>query len=186
MENHSYEKHRPKVQPIRARLTLTGRVEQVVCCVFLPACDRIVAKGCVKMKLNHDCMRDILLVVERDLCYFELDNGYIGYTNISLKALCEALPDYSKAEIAYSIEILDQAGFLSVSFARYMGGIQDCHITKLTYAGHEFLERIRDARNWSKTKTALSAIRNYSLDAIQAIAQGMTSGAISAYLETHP
>ena len=56
----------------------------------------------------------------------------------------------------------------------------------LTVAGHDLIAKIRDNGRWSGIKKALPAIRNYSLDAINALSQGMTSAAITAYLSKNP
>lgn len=138
------------------------------------------------MKLNNDCLRDVMLVCEQNLKYVDLEDGYLAYTHISLPELVTALTQYTKPDIFYAVYMLDQAGFIKAKIQWIMGGVGYCEIQQMTFAGHEFLEKIRDTKNWTKTKAALSAVRNYSLDAIQAISQGITSGAISAYLEKHP
>lgn len=56
----------------------------------------------------------------------------------------------------------------------------------LTFAGHEFLASVRDDSRWKRLKKALPSIRNYSLDAIKALSEGMTSAAINAYLLKNP
>ena len=60
--------------------------------------------------------------------------------------------------------------------------VQRCHVSSLTYEGHELLESVRDEKHWSAIKTGMDAVRNYSLSALAAIAEGVTSAAIGAYL----
>lgn len=55
-------------------------------------------------------------------------------------------------------------------------------VESMTYAGHELLENIRDDGRWKAVTTGLAAVRNYSLSAISSLAEGITAGAISAYL----
>ena len=71
-------------------------------------------------------------------------------------------------------------------FGLAVGTSNDDHykifVADLSPNGHEFLSKIRDNNQWSKVKTGLSAVRNYSLSAISSVAEGVTSAAISAYL----
>ena len=54
-------------------------------------------------------------------------------------------------------------------------------ILDLTPKGHQFIAQIRDSGQWKKVKNGLDAVRNYSLAAISAVAEGVTSAGISAY-----
>ena len=77
---------------------------------------------------------------------------------------------------------LDQAGFVNISVKWAGDCLWYCAINYLTYSGHEFLERIRDEKRWGKVKGILNTVRDYSLSAISAIAEGVTSAAITSYL----
>lgn len=134
------------------------------------------------MKLNPDCMRDILFAIEKIQKYVTDEDGTIAKKDFLINELHDELPMYKKEDIYYTLFSLDQAGLVSIS-ERWTGNSLDfCYINYLTFAGHEFLSKIRDQARWSGIKKALPAIRNYSLDAINAISQGMTSAAISEHL----
>lgn len=139
------------------------------------------------MKLNNECIRAVMLKIEEVQEFSLNDDGLIERDYLTLETLCEDLPDHSKEDIFYSLYNLEQAGYVNMSVQWASGGVvYHCVINYMTFAGHEFLDRIRDPKHWSIIKGGLSAVRNYSLDAINAIAGGVTSAAISAYLEKNP
>ena len=137
------------------------------------------------MKLNLDCIRSVMLISEKHL-KFEPVGDVLAQNSLSLEQACSLLPDYSKEDIFYSIYNLEQAGYLAVSTQRASGGIiYSCEIKDITYRGHEFLNHIRDDGQWRKVRSAANAVRDFSLSAIEAIAEGVTSAAISSYFSPH-
>lgn len=126
------------------------------------------------MVLKADCIRDILLAVES--CPFD--------EMLDVSDLRQRLPQHSEDDLWYTCLKLEEGGYISMfttksaaSFRPMIVGVYD-----LTYRGHEFLDRIRDEKQWSSVKKGMAALRNYSLEAISALARGMTDSAISAYL----
>jgi hypothetical protein len=89
------------------------------------------------MKLDKDLVREILLQVETSPDPMEM-------VNLSI-------PDHSQEEIAYHVQILDEAGFIEALNLTTMSGY-DWRPRRLTYEGHEFLDTIRDAEAWRFTK----------------------------------
>ena len=139
------------------------------------------------MKLNPDCIREVLLEIEKSWELRTDSSGNISMGKLNYNQICSALPDYDKKDIFYSLYNMKQAGYidLSVTFADN-GIVYRCTVNHMTYEGHEFLDKIRDSKHWSAVKNGLNAVRNYSLDAINAIASGVTTAAIAAYLEKTP
>ncbi len=113
------------------------------------------------MKLDLDCIRDILLAVEA------IEYG----ENLTVSALQERIPKYSESELQYHCVKLLEAGFLKAISNRYMrrprmiSSIED-----LTYEGHQFLANIRPETVWNKTKEIAKDIKSESLLAIKDIA----------------
>lgn len=125
------------------------------------------------MKLNLDCMRDILLAVET-----------LGFDeSLYFDDLSEKLPDYSTYELHYGCYKLYEAKLIDLVNFEIDGAVtpRTHEILDITFAGHEFLAKIRDRQRWGTIKSGASAIRDYSLSAISAIAEGVTSAAINAY-----
>lgn len=127
------------------------------------------------MILNSDCIRAVLLAVERAPFNAALD----------LDDLVQQLPAFTKDELWYTCLKLDEGGFLTLITATIPRSLRPgiLNIVDLTYQGHEFLSRIRDEKRWSATKKVLSAVGDYSLAAVSAVAEGVTSAAISAHFQ---
>lgn len=129
------------------------------------------------MRLNPDCVRDVMLAVEA--CDFG--------ERMTLSALCEKLPEYNENELRYTCLKLDEGGLLDVLsipiIRQTMPGIKS--INDLTYEGHEFLETIRENKNWGKIKSVAKSAGTFSLKAISQIGQSVISAAITAALQSH-
>ena len=89
------------------------------------------------MKLDKELVREILLQVEAG-------TDPMGMIDLTI-------PDHEREEIAYHVQILDEAGFLEAINLTTMGGY-DWRPKRLTYDGHEFLDTIRDPEAWRFTK----------------------------------
>ena len=136
------------------------------------------------MKLNPDCIRAVMIEIENSLEIGISENDLPFMGIIGLHELSDALPEYSKEDIFYTIFTLEQAGYLSATIKDNISGeIVLCYVHHMTFAGHEFLDKIRDTQNWTKVKKGMNAIRNYSLDAITALAEGIANAAIAAALK---
>lgn len=135
------------------------------------------------MKLNPDCIRAVMLEIEEKHLIVQSSDGSMVKQNIPINQLYESLLHYSNEDIFYTVYNLDQAGYISASFFWSGGAAHECNVNHMTFPGHEFLDKIRDEDRWSAVKSVLSAVSNFSLAAMNAIAEGMTAGAVSAYLE---
>lgn len=116
------------------------------------------------MELKHECVRDILLVVE------SLDYGEV----LDLREYKEKplLAKYSDEDFVYTVEKLNEAGFLKATIAR---GLQNrfmkFSITELTWLGHQFLDTIRDDSVWKETKKITSKVAGVSLAVLSDVAK---------------
>ena len=111
------------------------------------------------MKLNKDCIRDLLIYLEDNLSY----THRISTGSLSLK-------DYTRDELVYTVERLSEAGFINVSKICDEPCTPTYFILSLTYNGHQFLDTIRDNSIWKNTKTVASQLASVSLPIIQEIA----------------
>lgn len=146
------------------------------------------------MRLNMDCVRDILLCVEanasqRAFCIF-LDTGEESALDRKDYQV-ELDSKYGNEALIYHVRYCIDSGLIKTLDAIY-AAVKNCTswdeyaIFDLSVSGHDLISKIRDDNRWTGVKKALPSIRNYSLDAINAISQGMTSVAISAYLSKNP
>jgi hypothetical protein len=91
------------------------------------------------MKRDMDLIRQILLVIEAHPEPYSWD--------VSLD-----IPGYSEKEICYYVRLLEEAGLIEARIMTAMGGVFQCAVNSLTWAGHEFLEASRDDNRWEKVK----------------------------------
>ncbi|WP_249629959.1 DUF2513 domain-containing protein [Streptococcus uberis] len=123
------------------------------------------------MKLNPDCVRDILIDVENKST-FNNDVQYLGPEDM------KALNKYTYDEIMYHIRQCSENGFFIGKVEYYMDG--GCSIVDLSPSAHEFLANIRQDNNWHKTKTIASKVGSHSISALKEIAIQVISNAISS------
>lgn len=118
------------------------------------------------MRLNPDCIRDILLTVEEntDMKHIiELD-----FSNDEDTESCfDRLNAYSRDELMYHIKQCELCGFFT-KVNWFLGG--QCAVHYLSPYGHEFLENIRADTNWSKVKQKAKAVGSESLTVLSQIA----------------
>ncbi|MEI2357431.1 DUF2513 domain-containing protein [Mesobacillus zeae] len=119
------------------------------------------------MKLNHDCVRALLLVVEDDT-----SGGYLFLRH--LKA-APSLSAYSDDEILYTASKLREAGFVHAKPVRGSNKIMDMVISEITWEGHEFLDNIRDHKVWKATKEATSKVASTSITIVADVAKSYIS-----------
>ena len=136
------------------------------------------------MKLNTDCIREVMLEIEKLLAISTDPRGNLQMGFLDIEDLYKALPGYSKEDIFYTLSNLEQAGYVDLNVTWADGGIlMYCEINCMTYAGHEFLAKIRDSQRWKAVKNGVSAIRDYSLSAIASVAEGIANAAISKFID---
>ncbi len=90
------------------------------------------------MKRDMDLVRRLLLETEA----MPLDGAVV------------TIEGHTEEEIAYHILLLKEAGLVDAIDLSSEQGI-DWRPTRLTWAGHEFLDAARDDRRWEKAKTVM-------------------------------
>lgn len=97
------------------------------------------------MKLNPDCMRDILFYLEEHLSISE----ELEFEEISMYALAQHL-DYPIQELANTLVILTEAGYIISIRNDNDDRIADLDVYRITYDGYQFIETIRPEPVWAK------------------------------------
>lgn len=105
------------------------------------------------MKLNHECIRDLLLYIEENLTY----NDELEINKISLN-------NYSLEELLYTTEKLVEADYLTCYTIEIDDEYSILLVQSITYKGHHFLDTVRDNKVWSKTKNILSFLKSVSIE----------------------
>lgn len=137
------------------------------------------------MKLNPDCIRAVMLKIEELHQISVDDEGGVSIESMDVEDLYNALPDFSKADIFYSLFNLNQGGYVEAFSIDAGDEILVYGVRYMTYAGHEFLDKIRDPERWTKVKAVTSAARSFALDAINQAANGIASAAITTLVEKY-
>lgn len=124
------------------------------------------------MKLNQDCVRDLLLYLENTLTY----ENTITINYLSLKK-------YSKLDLVYTADKLLEANFINCIKSSYADESGPIIIAKsITYSGHQFLDNIRDNKVFEKTKSILSSLESVSIKVFSETASKVITNMINQQL----
>ncbi len=128
------------------------------------------------MKYNPDCVRKTLLMIEQEVKIEENDRGFFDEQHLWLPRLFELLAnEFGKPDILYSLLKLEEAGYIETNFYDAPENIdpQNSEITAITFKGHEFLENIREDRNWARVKEAGRKAGSLALSLLSDVAKSL-------------
>ena len=123
------------------------------------------------MKLDIDCVRDILLTVEENTGY----NEYMTVSEMSINY--DLLKKYDGNKVMYHIIQSAKANLIDAEQVDLAGNIM---IKDLTPYGHKFIANIRENSNWNKVKKIANEVGTTSLEAIMQIAINVIGGIITS------
>lgn len=132
------------------------------------------------MKLNPDCVRDVMLALE-EITGINYDRIYrfVGANCRSLSSRFKGV--YNEGEIAYTLIQLAESNYIKMSF-QCDGNrltVDMGNILYVTPKGHEFISQIQDKERWTtKIKPAVRLFGNVSLSVIEAVSKGATKAAL--------
>ncbi|MDH6367369.1 MULTISPECIES: DUF2513 domain-containing protein [unclassified Breznakia] len=118
------------------------------------------------MELNHECVRDILLLAEEKTTP----------TKSVSESEIRALEPYKFEEKVYAIQRLSEADYLNAEIMYASGKVYFIAIGSITWNGHQYLNNIRDEKVWEETKnTVLGKVKDASLDIFNQVAANVIS-----------
>lgn len=125
------------------------------------------------MKLNHNCVRDLLLYIEDNLEY-----GYYIKINET------QLSNFSQHEVLYAADKLLEAGYLIGNRRVTMDseGIPQISIESISWNGHQFLDNVRDNKVWENTKGILSKFSSVSIGVVSNVASQVISNMVRSQM----
>lgn len=135
------------------------------------------------MKLNYDCIRDVLLVLEGNLT-IEVeetkDGNFYSFNYLDTDDVLNfsSLSKYSKRDIVYSVVKLSEAGYINTSDISG-DDLTEFLISDITYTGHEFLQSIKSDTVWNDVKNVSKKIGSMSFPIISSIASSIISKLIT-------
>ena len=118
------------------------------------------------MKRDPDLIRAILLLVEES----PPDEHIADFSSLAL----------DQALIVEHIKLLQDAHLVDARVQEYMVGASAI-ILRMTSAGHDFLDRIRDPEIWRKTKEGAQKAGGFSLELLGALAKGLVKKKIEQH-----
>lgn len=123
------------------------------------------------MRLNPDCVRDILLELEK------LDYNFYSTPEV----LCSALPKYSSEDIQYTCLKLYEGNYIkaSVEPVPELNLPVVFEIFDITFQGHEFLNTIRGKDVWDKLTYLGKSVGSLSLEVIKNAGSSLAVSLIS-------
>ena len=127
------------------------------------------------MKLNVDCIRDILLTVEASPF-----NAFF-----TCKILEKELPSYTEYEIWYNVLKLHEAKFITAKTkeSKFSHLPEVELITDITYKGHEFLNTVREVSIWNHVKNICHTIGSSSVHTMFEIGKTIISECIKKHIK---
>lgn len=134
------------------------------------------------MKLNPDCIRDLLLHLENSLSVSQGEDNVFSFDPLTIAEISQSLPSYPAAELVNTIMTLEDGGFIT-AYADYCGtGIAELEVAQITYSGYQFIEKIRPDTVWGKIKKACIHAGSFSLDLISAAGSEILISLATSYL----
>ena len=134
------------------------------------------------MKLDTCCIRDTLLVPENWLVL----NDDLAFIPLDLCEICKSgsMQKYSKSDIAYTLVLLEEAGFIEAEIDYTLEGIHEIDVIRLTFQGHQFLDTIRPESIWKKIHGISEKTGLKSITAIMEIANTLLPDAIKSAIHS--
>lgn len=122
------------------------------------------------MKRDMDLIRELMLCLEA----MDLRPGMVRYLSAYDGDL--TIEGYTADEIDGHLELIARSGFIVDSDSRPMRGIG---YKGLEWAGHDFVDSVRDPDVWRATKNTVEKVKGFSVELVVAIAKGVLKKKIS-------
>lgn len=132
------------------------------------------------MKLDCDCVRDVLLYIEREQTMSKEDKNFV-LDYLYCDRFFEGIKKHSQETIVYTVMKLKEAEYIKAYISEADDNILEFYVLGITYKGHQFIEKIKDDTVWGKTKSVAKSIGSFSFDIIGEIAGQVLSSLISQH-----
>lgn len=122
------------------------------------------------MKLNDECVRDLLLALEENLTL--KDN--LGFEKLYFNDIIaiERLKAYTSADIFYTLYTLNDAGYINAYILYGMkNAVRTCYVENITAQGHAFIKNISSNKIWKAVKATASKVGGLSLSMLSEVAE---------------
>lgn len=114
------------------------------------------------MRLNLDCVRDIMLTLEEKLILTE--DGDIEQLTVEEICSFEKLSSYQSTEVIYIIKLLYDSSMLKPG-KRYVS--DTCNrVADITSQGYKFIDSIKSQNKWDKIKSYAKPLGELTIKAL--------------------
>ncbi len=119
------------------------------------------------MKRNLDLVRDLLLKIEAGQRVFETLSSedaavlHVAVAQPMSQADADALSDH--------LDLLENGQLIDIEFRSAGGSVS---FKGLTWAGHDFLDSVRDPEIWARTKRGAEESQGFTIDLLKDLAKG--------------
>ena len=103
------------------------------------------------MKLNYDCVKNVLLYLEENLGYTE-NTVALEHKRLSIFSIINNIDGYTKENVQYTIEKLEEAKYIRFTNVTYDSQkyIINGYVDDITWDGFEFLDNVREKKRFGK------------------------------------
>ena len=130
---------------------------------------RRIKRGEEKMKLNHDCIRKLLVYLEENL---EVKaNGLPEGLKLS-HIEDDDLSEFTQEDIYYSARKLVEAKYIEVVSKE--AAPRAMIIKEISWNGHDYLDSIRDPKVWNEIKNRTQDLSGIALEVVKSLAIDIT------------
>lgn len=116
------------------------------------------------MKLDQECVRDLLLYMENELPM----NAQVRLSSVYEEHFKSK---YSNEQVLYTASKLHEAKLIEGVPFTFDIGIVDFVMQSISYDGHQLLDNIRDPKVWEETKNATKKLTSVSLPILIEVAK---------------
>jgi len=129
------------------------------------------------MKRDMDFIRELLLEIEGG------KKAFATMTSETAKALGledEPRPTPQECDrLSGHLDLLEQGGLVEID-----AKTAECYyLRSMTWAGHDFLDGVRDEETWEKTKAGAAAVKNWSFETLKDIGAGLVKKQIEHWTD---
>lgn len=123
------------------------------------------------MKLDIECVRDVLIYIEENLEY---------NSTLTLSSIYDELaPRYQKNQIDYTCIKLLEGNYMNLITKNVEGKVLPLAVSSLTFDGHQFLEKIRNPKVWNPTKRFAKNLGSISIQTLSQISSDIIAKMIT-------
>lgn len=115
------------------------------------------------MRRDMDLIRELMLKIEM------LPTAHCGEFRLHPGTEPVEVTEFSANEIEYHLRLIVEAGLIT-SKGRFGNG--DFRFDRMTWAGHDFVDSVRDPKIWAKTKNGAEAAGGFTVDLLKDLAKG--------------